>query len=73
MASSAQKDEEFHVSTFFSYYKAPYFKELVVALLIGLFSSTLFSNSIFRGAIFRDCAVNLDQFHYDVSHSINNL
>jgi hypothetical protein len=33
MASSAQKDEEFHVSTFFSYYKAPYFKELVVALL----------------------------------------
>jgi hypothetical protein len=44
MASSAQKDEEFHVSTLFSYYKAPYFKELVVAsLLIGLFSSTLTS------------------------------
>jgi hypothetical protein len=35
MASSAQKDEEFHVSTFFSYYKAPYFKELVVFLTVG--------------------------------------
>jgi uncharacterized membrane protein len=50
MASSAQKDEEFHVSTFFSYYKAPYFKELVVAsLLIGLFSSTLSSAIAYLG------------------------
>lgn len=42
MAYCAQKDEEFHVSTVFSYYRAPYFKELVVsALLIGLCSTAL--------------------------------
>jgi hypothetical protein len=40
MAHSAQKDEEFHVSTVFKYYASPYFKELVIAtLVIGIFSS----------------------------------
>ena len=40
MANSAQKDEEFNVSTMFYYYRAPYFKELFVsAFIIGLFSS----------------------------------
>lgn len=44
MAHSAQEDEEFHVSTVFSYYSSPYFKELVSAtLLIGIFSSALTS------------------------------
>jgi uncharacterized membrane protein len=42
MAYSAEKDEEFHVSTFFEYFKAPYFKELFTAtILISLVSSGL--------------------------------
>jgi hypothetical protein len=42
MAHSAQKDEEFHVSTVFKYYASPYFKELVLAtLMIGIFSSAI--------------------------------
>jgi hypothetical protein len=42
MAYSAEKDEEFHVSTFFEYYKAPYFKELFTStILISLVSSGL--------------------------------
>ena len=44
MADCAQKDEEFHVSTIFEYYKNPYFKELVFStLLISIFSSVLSS------------------------------
>lgn len=40
MADCAEKDNEFHISTFFEYYKAPYFKEIFTAtLLIGLASS----------------------------------
>jgi hypothetical protein len=31
MAYCAERDEEFHVSTMFEYYKAPYFTELFVA------------------------------------------
>jgi MFS family permease len=34
MAHCAEKDEEFHVSTVFEYYKAPYFKEVFLATLI---------------------------------------
>ena len=49
MAECAEKDEEFHVSTVFEFYKAPYFKELFVAtLLISFLSqgiSTLFEQS----------------------------
>jgi MFS family permease len=42
MAHSAEKDDEFNVSTVFEYYKNPYFKELVIStLLISIFSSTL--------------------------------
>lgn len=42
MAYSAEKDEEFHVSTFFEYFKVPYFKELFTAtILISLVSSGL--------------------------------
>lgn len=42
MADSAEKDEEFHVSTVFQYYKNPYFQELVVAtFLITIFSTGL--------------------------------
>lgn len=42
MAHSAEKDEEFHVSTVFEYYKNPYFQELVIAtFLITIFSSGL--------------------------------
>ncbi|WP_235890157.1 DUF2189 domain-containing protein [Flavobacterium gawalongense] len=42
MAHCGEKDEEFHVSTILEYYKAPYFKELVIAtLLISLFSTGL--------------------------------
>lgn len=50
MAKSAQEDEEFHVSTVFSYYASPYFKELVIAsLLIGIFSSALTSSIAYLG------------------------
>lgn len=42
MADSAEKDEEFHVSTVFQYYKKPYFQELVIAtFLITIFSTGL--------------------------------
>lgn len=34
MAHYAQIDKEFHVSTLFSYYKAPFIKEIVVSVLI---------------------------------------
>lgn len=42
MAHCAEKDEEFHVSTVFEYYKNPYFQELVIAtFLITIFSTGL--------------------------------
>jgi hypothetical protein len=34
MAYCAERDEEFHVSTIFDYFKAPYFKELFTATLL---------------------------------------
>jgi hypothetical protein len=40
MAHCAEKDEEFHVSTVFEFYKAPYFKELFIATLIISLGST---------------------------------
>lgn len=40
MAHCAQKDEEFHVSTIFAYYKWSYFKELFsAALIISIFNT----------------------------------
>jgi len=40
MAYCAERDQEFHISNIFEYYKAPYFKELFIAtLLISGFSS----------------------------------
>lgn len=44
MAHCAEKDEEFHVSTVFEYYRAPYFKELVVSTLVISIVSTLLSS-----------------------------
>ena len=42
MAYCAERDEEFHVSTMFEFYKAPYFKELFTAtLLVSIVSSIL--------------------------------
>ena len=42
MAHSAEKDEEFHVSTVFEYYKNPYFQELVIAtFLLTIFTTGL--------------------------------
>ncbi len=50
MAHCAEKDEEFHVSTVFEYYKNPYFKELVIStLLITIFSSALSEILNFNG------------------------
>lgn len=40
MAHSAEKDEEFHVSTVFQYYKNPYFQELVISAFIITICST---------------------------------
>lgn len=34
MAHNADKDEEFHVSTMFHYYKAPYFQEIIIATFL---------------------------------------
>src|SRR3970282_1458382 len=42
MAHSAAKDEVFHVSTVFEYYKNPYFQELVIAtFLLTIFTTGL--------------------------------
>ena len=42
MAHCAEEDQEFHVSTILEYYKAPYFKELVIStILISIASSGL--------------------------------
>jgi len=42
MADCADKDEEFNVSTMFTYYKAPYFAQLfIMALIIGLVSNAI--------------------------------
>ncbi|MGO4819508.1 hypothetical protein [Flavobacterium sp. W22_SRS_FP1] len=42
MAYCAERDEEFHFSSIFEYYRAPYFKELFIAtLLISSISSAL--------------------------------
>lgn len=42
MAYCAERDEEFHVSTMFEFFKAPYFKELFIAtLLVSTVSSIL--------------------------------
>ncbi|WP_243698845.1 hypothetical protein [Flavobacterium sandaracinum] len=42
MAYCAERDEEFHVSTMFEFFKAPYFKELFIAtLLVSVVSSIL--------------------------------
>ncbi|MFE3867101.1 hypothetical protein ACFX5E_03320 [Flavobacterium sp. LS2P90] len=43
MADSAEKDEEFHVSTVFEYYKNPYFQELVISSLLITISTTALS------------------------------
>lgn len=40
MAYCAERDEEFHVSTMFEYYKAPYFKELFIATFLMTLLST---------------------------------
>lgn len=42
MADCADKDEEFNVSTIFTYYKAPYFTQLfIMALILGLISNAI--------------------------------
>lgn len=58
MADCADKDEEFNVSTIFSYYSAPYFAQIFVATLIIAGVSSAISNAIessgllFVGGIF---------------------
>ncbi|MFV5689884.1 hypothetical protein ACM55M_14800 [Flavobacterium sp. ZT3R25] len=44
MAHCGEKDEEFHVSTILEYYKAPYFKELLIStIIISILSSGISS------------------------------
>jgi hypothetical protein len=47
MADCGDRDEEFHISTFFSYYKLPYLKEIIVSSVlissISFAQATLFS------------------------------
>lgn len=48
MAQAAEKDEEFNIATMFSYYKAPYLKEIVLTtfllILFNTAQSTLLTN-----------------------------
>ena len=44
MAQAADIDEEFHISSMFQYYKAPYFKEIVIATAVISLVSTLISS-----------------------------
>ncbi len=46
MADSAQKDEEFHLSNVFQYYKNPYFKELFIATFLISLTNMIFSSTI---------------------------
>jgi len=46
MAYCAERDEEFHVSTMFEFYKAPYFKELFVATFLVSLTSSIISTII---------------------------
>lgn len=46
IADCADKDEEFNVSTIFSFYKAPYFIQIFIATLILAAVSTAISNAI---------------------------
>ena len=46
MAYCAEKDEEFHVSTMFEYYAAPYFKELFTATFLVTLVSGAISTAI---------------------------
>ncbi|MFH6970935.1 DUF2189 domain-containing protein [Flavobacterium petrolei] len=46
MAYCAERDEEFHVSTMFEFFKAPYFKELFVATFLISITSSIISTII---------------------------
>ena len=46
MAYCAEHDEEFHVSTMFEFYKAPYFKELFIATFLVSIVSNVISSII---------------------------
>lgn len=60
MAYCAERDEEFHVSTIFEYYKAPYFKELFIAvLLISTVTSGLAIALEYAGAPLVGSLINL--------------
>lgn len=60
MAYCAERDEEFHVSTIFEYYKAPYFKELFIAiLLISSVTSGLATALEYAGIILLGSLINL--------------
>ncbi|MFV8370737.1 hypothetical protein [Flavobacterium sp. LB2R40] len=43
MAYCAERDQEFHVSTMFGYYRSPYFKELFIATFIVTVTSSILS------------------------------
>lgn len=46
MAYCAERDEEFHVSTMFEFFKAPYFKELFIATFLISMTSSIISTII---------------------------
>ncbi|MFV8373168.1 hypothetical protein [Flavobacterium sp. LB2P74] len=46
MAYCAERDEEFHISTMFEYYKAPYFKEIFIATFVISIISSIISTII---------------------------
>ncbi|SDW56980.1 hypothetical protein [Flavobacterium degerlachei] len=60
MAYCAERDEEFHVSSIFEYYKAPYFKELFIAvLLISSVTSGLMLALDYAGVVLLGSLINL--------------
>jgi len=59
MADCADKDEEFNVSTIFTFYKAPYFAQIFTASLIVAAVSTAISNAVDRtGLLFLGGAIS---------------
>lgn len=46
MAYCAERDEEFHVSTMFEFFKAPYFKELFIATFLVSMTSSIIATLI---------------------------
>jgi hypothetical protein len=68
MAYCAERDEEFHVSTMFEYYKAP-FTELFVATFFSYLTNTVIGGTKLHQIPILDVVVSITRiiYHYDDS------